>query len=484
MAINFPDSPSTSDVFTDSTSGFSYEWTGTLWKSFTASSVSNIQILDDISGSFNNSTTTFNLTVGSVTAVPANAQQLEVILGGIQQSPGVDYTISGSTVTFTTAPTSGLTFSGKLLGTALSLNTISADTDGSGLVSLNASELDSGTVPDARFPATLPAASGANLTNLDASDLTSGTVPDARFPATLPAASGANLTSLPAANLSGTAAAINGSAITDLNGSNIASGTVAAARVATLNQNTTGTAGGLTGTPDITVNNITGAAVTFSGDLTINGTLTYEDVTNVDAVGLVTAAKGFRATAGGLVVAGVSTFNDNIRGDGATDIIGINTVGANYFFGGSADITGITTTASFTATSDASFSGFLKESATITAGKLSDNTNIDVSNGNLFLFTTQESTTSTPNIRYDGSTTLNSKMSTGEAISVTIVTTAAAGGYSAQLTIDGSAVTENWVGGSAPDAGGSSGVDIYVHTIIKTGDGAYTVLSALTKTSS
>jgi hypothetical protein len=47
--------------------------------------------------------------------------------------------------------------------------------------SLNASNLDSGTVPDARFPATLPAISGANLTNLDASDLASGTVPIARI---------------------------------------------------------------------------------------------------------------------------------------------------------------------------------------------------------------------------------------------------------------------------------------------------------------
>lgn len=56
------------------------------------------------------------------------------------------------------------------------------------LGNLNASNLTSGTVPDARFPATLPAASGANLTSLNASNLGSGTVPDARFPSTLPAA--------------------------------------------------------------------------------------------------------------------------------------------------------------------------------------------------------------------------------------------------------------------------------------------------------
>jgi hypothetical protein len=67
--------------------------------------------------------------------------------------------------------------------------------------SLNASNLSSGTVPDARFPATLPAASGANLTSLNASNLASGTVPDARFPATLPAISGVNLTNLDASDL-------------------------------------------------------------------------------------------------------------------------------------------------------------------------------------------------------------------------------------------------------------------------------------------
>ena len=37
---------------------------------------------------------------------------------------------------------------------------------------------------------------GSNLTNLNASNLTSGTIPDARFPATLPAVSGANLTNV------------------------------------------------------------------------------------------------------------------------------------------------------------------------------------------------------------------------------------------------------------------------------------------------
>ena len=72
---------------------------------------------------------------------------------------------------------------------------------GVNFTALNATNLGSGTVPDARVPATMPASSGVNLTALNATNLGSGTVPDARFPATLPAASGVNLTSLDAANL-------------------------------------------------------------------------------------------------------------------------------------------------------------------------------------------------------------------------------------------------------------------------------------------
>jgi len=49
----------------------------------------------------------------------------------------------------------------------------------------NASELTSGTLADARFPATLPNISGANLTNLNASNVSSGTIPNARLDAQL-----------------------------------------------------------------------------------------------------------------------------------------------------------------------------------------------------------------------------------------------------------------------------------------------------------
>ena len=90
--------------------------------------------------------------------------------------------------------------------------------------------------------------------------------------------------------------------------------------------NVTGNATGLTGSPSITVTNINAA------DITASGTLTYEDVTNVDSVGLVTARSGLRVVGGGLTVTGVSTFFNNvgINTDSPTENLSVN---GNVVFG-------------------------------------------------------------------------------------------------------------------------------------------------------
>jgi hypothetical protein len=74
--------------------------------------------------------------------------------------------------------------------------------------------------------------------------------------------------------------------------------------------NVTGNATGLTGTPDIAVRNITGVAATFTG------VLTYEDVTNIDSVGIVTARTGIKVLAGGIDAVGVVTAT-SFKGDGS-----------------------------------------------------------------------------------------------------------------------------------------------------------------------
>ena len=63
--------------------------------------------------------------------------------------------------------------------------------------------------------------------------------------------------------------------------------------------NLIGNATGLTGSPTITVDGLTATgAVSLSGAVSIGGTLTYEDVTNVDSVGIVTARSGISLTGG------------------------------------------------------------------------------------------------------------------------------------------------------------------------------------------
>ena len=119
MALNFPNSPTLNQVYTDATSGFSYQWNGTVWISFSAASSSQIKTLDDISSGFNNSTQTFALTSGALSISPPTSQSLIINLGGVIQDATDDYSVSGSNITFSTAPTNGLSFSGVSLGPAV-----------------------------------------------------------------------------------------------------------------------------------------------------------------------------------------------------------------------------------------------------------------------------------------------------------------------------------------------------------------------------
>jgi hypothetical protein len=95
--------------------------------------------------------------------------------------------------------------------------------------------------------------------------------------------------------------------------------------------------------------------ITATGNVTIGGTLTYEDVQNIDSLGIVTARTGIRVLAGGAVIAGATTATNGIRvgagqsigSDGAAVVyygdgsnlsgviagVGINTAGGNVGYG-------------------------------------------------------------------------------------------------------------------------------------------------------
>ena len=61
------------------------------------------------------------------------------------------------------------------------------------------------------------------------------------------------------------------------------------------------------GAPNLDQGIVVGAAATFSGNVSVGGTLTYEDVTNIDSVGIVTARTGIKVLAGGINAVGVVT---------------------------------------------------------------------------------------------------------------------------------------------------------------------------------
>ena len=107
-----------------------------------------------------------------------------------------------------------------------------------------------------------------------------------------------------------------------------------AATFTTFNGNVTGNATGLTGTPDLTIRNITGVAATFTG------VLTYDDVTNIDSLGLVTARNGLQ------VLAGITTISGQTNLTNTNVTAGILTA-AGQVSAGNLSVTGIVTAASF-----------------------------------------------------------------------------------------------------------------------------------------
>ena len=121
------------------------------------------------------------------------------------------------------------------------------------------------------------------------------------------------------------------------------------------------------------------------------------------------------------------------------------------------------------------------EKVTTEATAATGTVNYDVLTQAVWNFTTNASANWTLNVRGDGSNSLNSIMDTGESITVAhIVSQGATAYYNSAVQIDGSAVTPEWQGGTAPAAGTPSSLDTYTYTIIKTADATFTVLASLT----
>ena len=122
------------------------------------------------------------------------------------------------------------------------------------------------------------------------------------------------------------------------------------------------------------------------------------------------------------------------------------------------------------------------EKVTTAAVGTTGTVNYDVLTQAVLNHTTDAAGNFTVNFRGDGSSSLDSIMDTGE--SVTLAFIVKQGGtpyYNSAVTIDGSSVTPEWQGGSAPSAGNANSLDVYSYTIIKTGSAAFTALASQTQ---
>jgi hypothetical protein len=106
---------------------------------------------------------------------------------------------------------------------------------------------------------------------------------------------------------------------------------------------------------------------------------------------------------------------------------------------------------------------------------------IDVMTAGVWYYTSNATGNHTLNFRGNGSNTLDSILTTGDAVTVSWLNTNGATPYYPNVyQVDGttSGVTVNWSGGTAPSAGNASGIDAYSFTIIKTASATFRILAA------
>ena len=291
--------------------------------------------------------------------------------------------------------------------------------------------------------------------------------------------------------------------------------------------------GNITGVGGTFSGPVSGTTGTFSGNVSVGGTLTYEDVTNIDSVGIITArsdvsiadkiihtgdtntairfpaadtftvetggSERVRVTSGGAVLINSTsastsdTFLElkNTAAHTELNVISKNDSGAIINLGDTDSYnrgrikydnsdnsltfrTDAVDRLSITSTGAAIFKGGLAEKYENAGTTLGSQPNNPLSDGNVILFTGNESGNKTINF-----TGVHATLSNGETVSFTAILTPNNSGVINVVQVDGQAITVKWSGGSAPSAG-SSGQDIYQFQILKTGTGTsdYTVYGA------
>ena len=289
---------------------------------------------------------------------------------------------------------------------------------------------------------------------------------------------------------------------------NVTAGSFTGPLTGNVTGNCSGTAGSLAA-------GATGADLTLSGDLTVNGTTTTIDtaVTAVDSLavdgsitalgncGIGTTNPGTKLDvrggnwANGDIVVGQSGNAGRVkfrRGADGSDSGSIgfsaadnNSVLSMNVASGDGTLTfqtNSTEVVRIDANRTTKFKGPLTEKCNRDTGAgLQGDYNHDlISHGNVHWATSNSVGTWTYNLRGSSTVALNDMMTDGETLSFQLISAQNnASYYMTQFRIDGTAHTVWWQGGSAPSAGGSGGYDVYTFTVFKIANASFRTFASL-----
>jgi hypothetical protein len=183
----------------------------------------------------------------------------------------------------------------------------------------------------------------------------------------------------------------------------------------------------------------------------------------------------------GDTVIGLTSSTALQKGDGSTGLTAA-TAGTDYV--APATATSFTATQTFTGSSSTIAAVFqdAAEVTTISATAATGTINYDVTTQSVLYYTSNASANWTVNFRGSSGTSLNTLMSTGQALTVVFLVTQGSTAYfNNAVQIDGSSVTPKYQGGTAWTSGNASGIDAYSYTIVKTGSATFTVFASQTQ---